>query len=979
MLNIYFQKNDHYRKELGHKTLLLFQVGAFYEVYTKVDKKTKEIVEPQVLDYRQFTELVPGKRTEDILCLGFRDYMLEIKYLKLIQENGYTAVVYNQDSPSTNTTRSVLGIFSPGTYFDNNNKNLSNNVSCIWFQELNSTVNSSHNSLIIGMSNIDIYTGKSSMFEYMIENSHNPTTYDEVDRFISNYNPIECIIISNMEDKKINEIITFTGISSKKVHKISTTDKKALNAEKQNYQEEVLQKFFEYNIAESILKSSLSYVYAISSLIYLLEFVNMHNSNLTNKIKEPIVENTSDRMILGNHSCKQLNILDDNNYKGKLSSVSNFLNNNITSMGIRKFKYQLLNPTFDKEKLQKEYDFTDYIYNNCDFNKWRDLLKNIKDIEKLNRQIILKKINPSGFYHFYENLSFIKKIYETIKSDKTINLYLKNYIDGDIIKICSDFKKVIDDTLIIDDCKSLNNIDYNKNFEKNIIKGGVNSELDLCIYELEINTLKLEKIKDYLHNLLLNSEKKSKNDMVSIHTTEKSGMFLECTKRRSTLLKKELEKQENKIKLQIVYNDKTIEFELENNINYVTGTSSKVYITSVLITNITNSITTNKNKMRDLIILEYNNFVENMKNYQNEFNNIIEFVTQMDIMQNKCYMINKHDYCKPTLYSGSETRSYIKATSMRHVLIEHLQTNELYIANDVYLGCDDQEGILLYGTNAVGKTSLIRAIGICVLLAQAGYYVPCMEFEYNPYKSLFTRILGNDNLFKGLSTFAVEMSELRVILKMSDENSLVLGDELCSGTEHDSAIGIFVAGVEDLYKKKSSFILATHMHDIVEYDEIKEMENLKLKHMTVIYDNENDKLIYDRELKDGPGDSMYGLEVCKSLHLPEDFLKESYRIRNKYRKVNYDILSLKTSHFNNKKIKGICELCKKNNAIEVHHLQHQQNANKKNKINHMHKNHLSNLLSVCEDCHNKIHKEGIEHKKVKTSVGVELLPLCGLE
>jgi len=75
--------------------------------------------------------------------------------------------------------------------------------------------------------------------------------------------------------------------------------------------------------------------------------------------------------------------------------------------------------------------------------------------------------------------------------------------------------------------------------------------------------------------------------------------------------------------------------------------------------------------MRDLIILEYNNFVENMKNYQNEFNNIIEFVTQMDIMQNKCYMINKHDYCKPTLYSGSETRSYIKATSMRHVLIEH--------------------------------------------------------------------------------------------------------------------------------------------------------------------------------------------------------------------------------------------------------------------------------------------------------------------
>ena len=152
-------------------------------------------------------------------------------------------------------------------------------------------------------------------------------------------------------------------------------------------------------------------------------------------------------------------------------------------------------------------------------------------------------------------------------------------------------------------------------------------------------------------------------------------------------------------------------------------------------------------------------------------------------------------------------------------MIEQLQTKERYVSNDISLG-KEKDGVLLYGTNAVGKTSIIRAIGISVIMAQAGLFVPCKSFEYSPYKNIFSRILGNDNLFKGLSTFAVEMSELRHILRYTDENSLILGDELCSGTEIESAISIFVTGIQLFHKKQSSFIFATHLHQIVDYDEI---------------------------------------------------------------------------------------------------------------------------------------------------------------
>jgi len=254
-------------------------------------------------------------------------------------------------------------------------------------------------------------------------------------------------------------------------------------------------------------------------------------------------------------------------------------------------------------------------------------------------------------------------------------------------------------------------------------------------------------------------------------------------------------------------------------------------------------------------------------------------------------------------------------------------------------------------------------------MAQSGLFVPCDQFEFVPYTGIFTRILGNDNLFKGLSTFAVEMSELRIILKMANENSLILGDELCSGTEHDSAVSIFVSGLESLYTKKTSAIFATHLHEIVHYDEIKAMDKLLINHLTVSYNREEDLLIYDRKLRDGPGESMYGLEVCKSLHLPDDFLEHAYAIRRKYNN-DSGILSKKASHFNSKKIMDICELCRVKKGDEVHHLQHQENADKNNMISHFHKNHPANLLTLCEQCHHEIHKSGKQHKKVKSGKGI---------
>jgi len=268
----------------------------------------------------------------------------------------------------------------------------------------------------------------------------------------------------------------------------------------------------------------------------------------------------------------------------------------------------------------------------------------------------------------------------------------------------------------------------------------------------------------------------------------------------------------------------------------------------------------------------------------------------------------------------------------------------------------DNIGILLFGTNAVGKSSLIKALGISIIMAQAGFFVPCEEFLYKPYHTIFTRILGNDNIFKGLSSFAVEMVEFKTILSLANENSLILGDELCSGTENNSAISIFLAGIEHLYTKSATFIFATHFHEIVELDEIRDKDKLVLKHLTVSYNKEQDKLIYDRKLKDGSGESMYGLEVCKSLHLPAEFLRQANAIRNKYNRCSGSILSYKKSRYNSNKVMGICEHCKLVLSDETHHVHQQKEASDNGYINSFHKNTHGNLVCICSKCHIRIHQ-----------------------
>jgi DNA mismatch repair protein MutS len=585
LIKEYFELTDRYQTEYGENTILLMQVGSFFEVYGINNEKTQTISGSKIIDFSQICELnIVEKNTcvgnDNVMMAGFKDIQIE-KYIKKIQEAGFTVVVYTQDEAAKNTTRSLGGIFSPGTYFHSESQSLTNSITCIWIDLVENKLFMKGKFIIVGVANIDIFTGKTNIFQFKETYINNPTTYDELERFISIYNPSETILISNLPgENEIDYVISYAGINSSLIHKINITNEntpkmtKIKNCEKQPYHKEILSKFYKFDNYDTFVQNFYENNIATQAFCFLLDFVYQHNPHLVNKISEPEFENCSQRLSLANHSLKQLNIIDDGNVKhSKFSCVSQLLNDCLTPMGKRKFLYNILNPICDEIYLQREYDIIEYFLSK--YNEYNSFLKinlsTIKDISKWERKIFLKKISPKDFYNLYNNVLTIQKIYEFLENDIKIKEYLEVYEPYilNINKFCQEISQFININI---DLSLAKNLDQLQNFEINFIHSGIDEELDKKTMTLKDSELKLNAITEYLSRLIEKKEKKSgkTTDFVKIHETEKNNYSLVSTSRRCKLLLDALPIEETIVTLN--YNstsNKTFNFKrlkLNNNI-----------------------------------------------------------------------------------------------------------------------------------------------------------------------------------------------------------------------------------------------------------------------------------------------------------------------------------------------------------------------------------------------------------------------------
>jgi DNA mismatch repair protein MutS len=234
------------------------------------------------------------------------------------------------------------------------------------------------------------------------------------------------------------------------------------------------------------------------------------------------------------------------------------------------------------------------------------------------------------------------------------------------------------------------------------------------------------------------------------------------------------------------------------------------------------------------------------------------FIEELDLAVLNNKNKEKYNYNSPIIIEGNS--SFVNIKDLRHPIIERINESYEYITNDINL---NSNGIILFGVNASGKSSLLKALGVSVVMAQAGLYGAYTNMELCPYNNLLTQVDMNDDMMLGESSFTNELIGIKEMFKISkiSNRTLILADELTCGTENNSAIAIFGAVILELIKYKVSFFFTTHLQTIPTLSSLKDKigKELRFYHLKVLFDEQ--KIIFQRKLQDGPCVELYGLEI----------------------------------------------------------------------------------------------------------------------
>jgi DNA mismatch repair protein MutS len=878
----YISSHNEYIKKYGEKTVVLMQVGSFFEMYMTNNAG------PNLKEISQMLNIVCTKKDKSVLEVSIKNpYMLGFplvasdKFITILIQNGYTVALIEQVTPPPEPKRKCTNVFSPSTFISSTPNVDTNYAVCLYLEYESQKLKKQtqiNPLLCVGLSAVDVTTGKVIVEEALSTVLDNELALDLTSKFILNHSPREIFIIKNGEGRMdLDTIIEYLQLDMR-ICKIKKFDSKYT---KIAYQEEFLGNVYKNNKTNVSLIELLDIetkIYGTASFVMLLDYLHDYSANIINSLSMPTHNLENNNLLLGNNAVYQLSVLshDDSMYMSgtKYKSLYDVVCNASTPMGKRYIKYILSNPLKNSQEINNILNHVSYMLENNNYKSYQDKLNIMCDVEKLKRKCILNILQPYELADFIDTFDYVENIMESIKNTplssirfskeqminlKTFNKYAKTYFNSNELK-----KNLL---------KDIKTIFFNKN---------VNKDIDSLVSQFNVEYDMLLEVKNkfdlILHNIKHSkSTKKTKNNKVkelditsiTINNTKTEGYYLQMSALRFKSIELYLKKHNNSDDEAEVSSDEDSEVSVVNSDNSqnnkinldLTNFEIKTLksVTKLFVKN--NNKSSNKDKEIDIAEIQeqlikmvekvYLQELNNMHTkYDKLFDNVISFITYIDYVMSNAITADKFGYTKPNIIDNKTNKlnSYIKAENLRHPIVERLIDYE-YVPHSIELGnnlTNNLKGMLIYGLNSSGKSVLMKAVGLSVIMAQCAMYVPANSFELKPYSSIYTRITGNDNLFKGLSSFTLEMVELNAIIKRADTSSLVIGDEVCRGTEHISGNAIVASTIVSLSENNASFIFATHLHELIHLECIKKLDTVKAYHLSVDFDPKTDSLIYDR-------------------------------------------------------------------------------------------------------------------------------------
>ena len=941
ILSEYFKFYDKYSGKYGSRTAVLMQVGHFYEMYG-VDNDTDKLGNAEELS--RILNIVLTKRNKKIqanginnpLMLGFPCLALN-KYTPLLLAEDYTVVIVDQVKTPLSIKRSVVDIISPSINIDSVQADPANR-DCDNYLVLIYVDKHKH----VGMSAISVLTGNSFVHEHYSDPSDPDKPLDETLGFLKQYRPKEAVLSGELFDgSPLTSLVSYLELDNVLYHtacalspalrvgaRVKTervNNKKRLSVE---YQNAVLGLAFENNgMLSNIEHLGMERTpYALLSYVLLIEFVYDHNPLLLRRMSPPDFFSSSNKLVLSTSTIEQLNIAgsakSSPSSKGGKHTLLNVVNRCSTNAGRRLLMKRIFAPAVDASEIEKRYDQVDDFgatFGN-DLQTVDKLLSRVADIERLQRRMFVGVMTPSELANLVLSYEAILDLDNLLK--RNVCMLQVNSLKEIVMR--DDCK--VDLEWFIGMCRYMFDVDSMLGSDA-VLNAGVSSKLDRLKESIQ---LEMNAISEFALDIGIDNPRIERNNsmghcLIVTSSQAKAIKQSHCSRNKNIVVK--------------------------SNASSSRVTSPKVEAASRKIESLSETVKLCTQKL-------YKATAECLLCHTCMFRDVVDFVSTVDVTRSNFCVSKMYNYCRPTVVSKGT--SFVDAKGLRHPVIERIDDGNEYVPNDIAIG-KDYNGIILYSMNSCGKTSLLRALGLSVILAQAGCFVPASSFTFGPFKCMMTRILSRDNIMKGQSSFVAEMVELKAILKRANDTStLVLADEITHGTEHTSGSSIFISAVETLAKRQANFLFTTHLHNV--YPFVKDVPNVKVFHLSVAF--EDKKIVFERKLKDGPGGSIYGLEVCEFIGMDTKFIARAFQVRAKITPEKNDSTLTpkpKPSKYNKQKMVQCCEVCgysprlPTDSPLDTHHVKHQSFADENGMINGVHKDSLSNLKVLCKKCHKAEH------------------------
>jgi len=501
-------------------------------------------------------------------------------------------------------------------------------------------------------------------------------------------------------------------------------------------------------------------------------------------------------------------------------------------------KQWLNRPLINIKRLNKRFDIVESLDQDLKtLDQIRSSLDEVSDIERILGRINNHKVSPkeiNGLRFSLEQIPKIKNIFIQ-SSQKALNQFSKKF--SNINTILNEINKVLDK-----DAPS--QIKQGK-----VIVNGFNKELD------ELRELS-KGGKEWISRLQLSERQKTGIPSLKVGYNRVFGYFLEITKAHNEKI------PEDYIRKQTLVNaERYITPELKEYEEKILSADEKIQsIESKIFNELCQNILQNAN------LLQKNSLV----------------LSRCDVLSTFTTIARDNKYSRPIITNNQN----LKIENGRHPVVEQLlPQTERFIPNDLIIEISKNQIHLITGPNMAGKSTYLRQIGLIVLMAQVGSFVPASKLEFGLVDKLFTRVGASDNLAGGESTFLVEMNEAANILNNATPKSLILLDEIGRGTSTYDGLSLAWSITEYLHNTETiaaRTLFATHYHELTDLeDSLDRVEN----HHVAVKEFE-DKIIFLRKILPGPGDKSYGIHVAKMAGLPLAVIKRASDILSYYLKKN---------------------------------------------------------------------------------------------